>query len=209
MKKALTSVLLIGMSLFSCYDSNGDFTRVMLLIQTPPTANISTLHVGAYLGAVSPSTLISKSSFPTSSIITMIIPNNQIIVFGVFAEELLNGTTWPSPTFPPYPAITYYGYSIPVIMQGQPFGAVSLDMNPITVNPPFVTYNTDTFLCTWSPLPLSDYYELQEDMSGDYDWGIKYFTTSTSYNIGHIVSSVRLRGCSASINACTDWLSIF
>jgi len=68
MKITAAIFLILSVAFFSCYDNGSEFSRVLLLIDTPPTVNIDKLYAGVFLGAVSPQTLITKVSFTPSNI---------------------------------------------------------------------------------------------------------------------------------------------
>ncbi|MCU0849220.1 MAG: hypothetical protein MUD12_15165 [Spirochaetes bacterium] len=206
MKKALVGALLIGMSLFSCYDSTANFARVMLLIGNPP-ANTTKLHVAAYAGFVSDATLIMSQVYDPVSIITLVIPNARILTFVIWVEEY--GSVGAQP---PRSLITHAGISLPVLINGEGLSAVAMqiqkisDITSATADAYFnLNYNGQTGNAVWTGVPGATYYYIQYTPVQPWE-----YMTSTTMNFLHTGTAPtdpwRVKACSSAFgDVCTDF----
>jgi len=205
MKKALVGFLLICMSLFSCYDSTANFARVLLLIGGAPS-NTTKLHVSAYAGFVSDATLIMSQSYEPTSIIALIIPNAKILTFVVWVEEHKFGTS-------DY-VIGHAGVSFPVIITGEGFATVGMEMQKISSTAPpetdatayfNINYNGQTKDVVWTGVPGANRYEL-EYWGGNMWFDISNPVLNIYHNGTAPTAPWRVRACSSAFNnVCTDW----
>ncbi|MCU0849222.1 MAG: hypothetical protein MUD12_15175 [Spirochaetes bacterium] len=201
MKKALVGILIIGMSLFSCYDSTSDFSRVILLIQAPPTGGpvtITRLHVGLFAGVVSSATLISKAEFTPNTVITLIIPNTRIATFMVWGTDDTN-------------VASHYGVSLPIVLTGQEFTAVPLSMNSIPDTIFNLAWSGADNSMNWSAvgIPTADYYELQTMPFGALDFSRVVFGPVTKHLFGgYVQGDHRVRIYSPAFDVYSIWSAV-
>ncbi|MCU0849221.1 MAG: hypothetical protein MUD12_15170 [Spirochaetes bacterium] len=207
MKKALVGALLIGMSLFSCYDSTANFARVLLLIGGAPS-NTTKLHVAAYAGFVSDATLIMTQSYEPTSIIALIIPNARILTFVVWVEETVLGTQ--------NTVAGHVGVSFPVIISGEGFATVAMEMQKIsstTMPPPNnnanaffnINYTAQTGDVVWTGVPGANKYEL-EYWGGNMWIDISNPVLNIYHNGSLPTQPWHVRACSSTFNnVCTEW----
>jgi len=150
MKKALVGILLIGTSLFSCYDSTGGFARVLLMPGDIPPGTVR-IHVGVFAVFVSPSTLLAKQTFTPSSVLPMVIPAGQLIVFCIWGDRSVQGNMFES---------THFGQSIPVMLNGDVITSVPMIMQQFTPAAFNFSYNTTDQFYYWNYIPGATSYKL-------------------------------------------------
>jgi len=164
MKKASVFVSLASILLFSCYDSTSDFSRVILFISPP--ADVTKIHVGAFLGVESQATLIMKETYNPTGMIPMIIPSGKLVSFAIWAESSSTA-----------PVLFYYGSSVPVIMEGQDFALVPMELNRITEASLDFHYIGAAQNYSWNAVPGALRYEIFNS-----DGYFEYGTTANFYH---------------------------
>jgi hypothetical protein len=149
MKKVVLALFLSGVAVFGCYDSTSQFTRVMLFVGQP-AATVDTLHIAVFAIAPTPETVIMKTSVPASSLVPLVIPSTGIMYITVWGVYTGRGG----------PYATHYGASVPIILNGQDFTAIPMEMIEFK-NAFNEIYNTTTYDERWNYIYGATSYELR------------------------------------------------
>jgi len=133
---------------------------------------------------------MSKSVYTPNSLIAMIIPNTKIATFMVWGTDDSN-------------VASYYGVSLPIVLEGQEITAVPLTMNTIPATIFNLTWSFADNSDTWSAvgIPTADNYELQTQPIGAPSYSTVYFGPATKHLFGgYVQGDHRVRFYSAAFD---------